>query len=447
MTAGKPITAVQNLPIRRCFDVRTLGLLPMNMVLTLSRFRFATSLVMAGGLVLLTGCNSTPVVEEEVAATPDYSRPLPPGQSALRLVTDPARMPDIAGAYDKKNVFLLDSIDQSLKWFAAPSSKQHFPFESFTHDQARVSLLAFKQLLEQSPDAAAFTAKVKEQFDVYESVGYNDEGIVLFTGYFAGVFNASTTQAGEYQFPLYKRPPDLATDPKTGEPLGRKTPEGTVVPYYTRAEIEQSQMFKGNELVWLDDALSAYLVHVNGSAKLRMPDNSEMYIGYNGKTDRPYYGLGRSLVENGVIPANQLSLPRIRRTYREQPDVVRDLMNRNECYVFFTQYPPDKWPAGSLGVRVSTEATLATDKKIYPRGGVVLVDTESVTLTEKRERFLRFMCDQDTGGAIRAPGRADIFMGIGSTAEIIAGGQYAEGRLYYFFLKPEFVSQYMMTTG
>jgi membrane-bound lytic murein transglycosylase A len=71
-----------------------------------------------------------------------------------------------------------------------------------------------------------------------------------------------------------------------------------------------------------------------------------------------------------------------------------------------------------------------------------LVDTQAVTLTMGRKRFLRFMLDQDTGGAIRAPGRGDIFMGIGGTAEILAGGQYAEGRLYYFFLKPEFVSQY-----
>jgi membrane-bound lytic murein transglycosylase A len=256
------------------------------------------------------------------------------------------------------------------------------------------------------------------------------------------VFNASKTRTAEYRFPLYKRPADLATDPKTGEPLGRKLPDGSIVPYYTRGEIEDSQMFAGNELVWLDDALSAYIVHINGSAKLRMTDGSELYIGYNGKTDRPYYGLGKSLVEAGVIPASELSLPRIRRAYRENPDQVIQLMNRNECYVFFTEYGADKWPAGSLGVRVSPETTLATDKKIYPRGGLLIVDTEAVTLSMGRKRFLRFMLDQDTGGAIRAPGRADIFMGIGGTAEILAGGQYAEGRLYYLFLKPEFMSQY-----
>jgi membrane-bound lytic murein transglycosylase A len=111
------------------------------------------------------------------------------------------------------------------------------------------------------------------------------------------------------------------------------------------------------------------------------------------------------------------------------------MMNRNESYVFFMEYPGDKWPSGSLGVRVTPRASLATDKAIYPRGGVVLVDTKAVTLTRGKSDFLRFLLDQDTGGAIRAPGRADIFMGIGRDAEVLAGGQYAEGKLYYFFLK------------
>lgn len=410
---------------------------PMNM--------FATSIVRLAILGLLTlsivACKSKPTVEAAKPG-PDYSKQLPPGQSALRLITDPARLPDIGGAYRNRDVYLQDGIDQSLTWFAAPSSKTFFPFESFTHEQARVSLVAFKELLNSSTTEADFAAKVKEQFDVYESVGYNNEGIVLFTGYYAGVFNASKTRTDKFKFPLYKRPADLATDPKTGEPLGRKLADGTIVPYYTRAEIEKSNMFAGNELVWLDDALSVYIVQVNGSAKLRMTDGSELYVGYAGKTDRPYYGLGKSLVEAGVIPANELSLPRIRRAYREDPQRVQQLMNNNECYVFFTEYGKDKWPAGSLGVRVSPETTLATDKKIYPRGGVLIVDTQAVTLSMGKKRFLRFMLDQDTGGAIRAPGRADIFMGIGGTAEILAGGQYAEGRLYYFFLKPEFVSQY-----
>jgi membrane-bound lytic murein transglycosylase len=77
---------------------------------------------------------------------------------------------------------------------------------------------------------------------------------------------------------------------------------------------------------------------------------------------------------------------------------------------------------------------------------VVVVDTESVNFTKGRKPFLRLMVDQDPGGAIQAPGRADIFMGVGPSAEILAGGQYAEGELYYMFLKPKLVKEYVKET-
>jgi membrane-bound lytic murein transglycosylase A len=53
------------------------------------------------------------------------------------------------------------------------------------------------------------------------------------------------------------------------------------------------------------------------------------------------------------------------------------------------------------------------------------------------------MLDQDTGGAIRAAGRADLYMGAGAPAELLAGGQYATGKMFYFFLKPEHVPQFL----
>ncbi|NEQ99109.1 MAG: murein transglycosylase, partial [Cyanothece sp. SIO2G6] len=43
--------------------------------------------------------------------------------------------------------------------------------------------------------------------------------------------------------------------------------------------------------------------------------------------------------------------------------------------------------------------------------------------------------DQDTGGAIRGPGRVDIFMGIGDAAGDRAGLTRANGQLYYLLLK------------
>ena len=89
---------------------------------------------------------------------------------------------------------------------------------------------------------------------------------------------------------------------------------------------------------------------------------------------------------------------------------------------------------------VTAERSLATDKRIFPRGGMVLVDTTLTSLAGEEHAFTQFMLDQDTGGAIRAPGRADLFLGVGPTAGIKAGNQYAEGRLYYLFLKSDRVA-------
>jgi membrane-bound lytic murein transglycosylase A len=216
--------------------------------------------------------------------------------------------------------------------------------------------------------------------------------------------------------------------------------DGSVSKWPTRKEIELSNLFNGNELVWVEDDLDAYTIHVNGSARLRLDDGELMYIGYAGKTDRPYTGLGSSVLKAGLLPPNKLSLRNIRRLYEKNPEEISTLIEKNDSFVFFQQYDGDSWPAGSLGVPVTAERSIATDKKIFPRGGLVLVDTTVRTLTGETKTFTQFMVDQDTGGAIRAPGRADLFMGVGPTAGIKAGGQYAEGMLYYIFLKPESIA-------
>jgi membrane-bound lytic murein transglycosylase A len=379
-----------------------------------------------GGFI---GCADRQLAETPPVAGPNYAKPLPAGHSALRLVTDEHRLPDIAAAAAGIQPGLVDAIDESLVWFAAPSSKRHYPFEGITHEQARAGLLAMRELVTSGASPQRIRSEILRKFDVFESVGYNGAGTVLFTGYYSPVFNASLSPTGAFMYPLYTRPSDLATDPDSGAPLGRRRADGTIEPYPTRREIETSGMLAGNELVWLKDPLEVYMVHVNGSAKLRLHtpggdlDAAVMFIGYAGKTDHPYTGLGQSMIDEGMLADDGVSLAAVKREYRR--------------YVFFTEYDGASWPAGSLGVRVTAKRSLATDKKIYPRGGLVLVDTEAISFAGSGRPFLQFMLDQDTGGAIQAPGRADIFMGIGSGAEILAGGQYAEGRLYYFVLKPE----------
>ncbi len=390
------------------------------------------------------GCTDTQTVQAPTFAAANYSRPLPAGQSALRLVTDSLRLPDLVGAAQGIDAGLVEAIDESLVWFAAPSSRRHYPFEGITHQQALAGVLAMRELVTADMDPQRFREEVLRRFDIYESIGYDGSGAVLFTGYYAPIFRASRTPTGPYTYPLYTRPDDLVTDPVSGKPLGRRRSDDTVVRYPTRREIEESGMLAGSELVWLADPLDVYMIHVNGSAKLRLeePADTVMYVGYAGKTDRAYTGLGQSMVEAGLLGADEVSLTTVKREYRRDPQRVLDLMDNNESYVFFTEYEGSQWPAGSLGVPVTPKRSLATDKQIYPRGGPVLVDTDAINFAGQSRPFLQLMLDQDTGGAIQAPGRADIFLGIGAGAEILAGGQYAEGKLYYFVLKPRYADRY-----
>jgi membrane-bound lytic murein transglycosylase A len=321
----------------------------------------STRLGCVAALAAVTGCRST--VQRPLA---EYMRALPPGASALRLVTDPRRLPDIAGALRGADESLRAAVDESILWYSAPSSRQHFPCCAITHAEAQASLVAMRDLLSRDMPAESLEAEVRRLFDVYESVGYDGSGVVLFTGYFSPIFPASPTRTERFGHPLYRRPADLVTDPVTAAPLGRRMPDGSIAPWPTRREIESSGMLAGTELVWLEDPLSAYIVHVNGSARLRIegPDGGrDMYVGYAGKTDRPYTGLGRLMVDEGLIRPEELSLAAIRRVYERDPQRVLRLIERNQSYVFFTEYDGDRWPQGSLGVRVTPLRSLATDRR------------------------------------------------------------------------------------
>ena len=112
-----------------------------------------------------------------------------------------------------------------------------------------------------------------------------------------------------------------------------------------------------------------------------------------------------------------------------------EVLGRNESYVFFT--PIEGNPRGSLDFEVSARRSLATDKSLFPRAGLCFVDTELPTPYGDALPFRQLMLDQDTGGAIRTAGRADIYLGVGPRAEQLSGATRSPGQLYYFFLRED----------
>ncbi len=379
------------------------------------------------GLMTLGGCS------KKVAQKPDYNRPLRPGEWGLRKIYDPAKWPDVRQSWVGKDEQLNTSLDRSLNWFSKASSKTYYPMKSVTHMRGQLSVYAFKKLLAQSNSAVAFEKALREDFDCYTSVGYDNKGSVLFTGYYTPVFKGSRTRSDKYRFPLYKRPSDLVSDPKTGEVRGRKV-GAKLVNYPSRSEIETSNMLAGTELVYVDSRLDQYIIQVNGSAKIELAEGGVMYIGFSGTNGHEYTGLGQTLIKEGVFSVEETSLPKIRAHFSSNPQKLEKYIQMNDRFVFFAEYDGANWPAGSMGFKVTTNRSLATDKEVFPRGNVVLVESDFATASSKT-RKTQFMVDQDTGGAIRAAGRGDIYYGIGPIAGGKAGRQMSEGRLYYFFLK------------
>lgn len=386
-------------------------------------------------LLTLAGCQKPEVALEPLR---DYAKPLPPGQLALRKLTNPADYPDFSGDYYNRGT-LYDAVTHSLEYLSKPSSRQFFPYGEITHARAVASLERLRELLTESESSTQLDESIRREFDVYQSVGYDGAGTVYFTGYYCPIFDGRKQRTGPFRYPLYGLPDDLEKDAQ-GRTMGRRTADGQLTPYPTRRAIEESDLLAGQEIAWLKDPFEAYVVTVQGSAKLRLEDGSLYELGYAGNNGKTYTSVGQLMVEEGLIDRNELSLQAMMRYFAAHPEDVRRLCWRNERYVFFKEVPGG--PFGSIGVPVTDYRTIATDKEVYPRACPAFFEARLPILRPDGLHFVpysAFALDQDTGGAIRAAGRCDIFMGVGPKAEVLAGRTGAEGKLYYIFLKSELI--------
>ena len=325
---------------------------------------------------------------------------------------------------------MLRSIDHSLQYLSTPSAQEkyaHSKIPGFTHYRVTKSLQRFRELVRTAKSPKDLAQKVHTEFDLYQSIGSDGNGKVEFTSYFEPTYAASRTHTAEFKYPLYKAPDGLKSWPQ---------------PHPTRLQLEgkdgQGGSLKGSELVWLRDRLEAYLVQVQGSARLQLTDGSSMSIGFNGKTDYDYVSLGKELINDGRFAANELSLPKLIEFFQNNPQEMDTYIPRNNRFIFFkaTNGAP---ATGSIGVPVTAERSIATDKSIMPPGALALLQTKlPYFMPDNQIKFQpvsRFVLDQDTGSAIKGPGRVDVFLGTGESARQRAGLVNHEGKLYYLLLK------------
>ncbi len=328
---------------------------------------------------------------------------------------------------------LLKALNQSLNYLETPASQaayRNYSVPGVTHNRVRRSVLRFRTLLQAAGSPTALATAVRKEFDVYESVGKDNQGTVDFTGYFEATYRASRTRTADYRYPLYRTPTGFASWPQ---------------PHPTRLQLEGADglqasrgKLRGQEMVWLRDRLEAYLVQVQGSARLTLTDGKIMTIGVSSKTNYPYVSIGKELVKAGKVRLEDLSLPFLIQYFQAHPAELDQYIPRNQRFIFFQE--TNGAPAtGNLGVPVTAERSIATDKSIMPPGALAIIQTRfpyySAAQTIELQDVSHFVLDQDTGGAIKGPGRVDIFMGTGTKAKARAGLINTPGRLYYLLLK------------
>jgi membrane-bound lytic murein transglycosylase A len=364
----------------------------------------------------------------------DYNKALAPGEAALQEI-DSSKLPDVT-LTPTARTDISRGIANSLAYLAHASSDRYFPVADISKEQVVKSLHALDELVRSASSDAEFNNALRSRFRAWMSVGCDGMGTVLFTGYFTPVWSATLTPDATHRFPIYKKPADLVMPAGGGDPaLGpaqQRLPDGAMMPYPRRAEIDRG-LLRGQELAWVGDAFEAYSIQVQGSAKLKLPSGEVMEVGYDGTNNYEYHGIGHDLIADGKIPPDQLNYFTLREYFRAHPDEVQHYIDRNPRYVFFRRVQGG--PFGSLGQPVIADVSIATDKSIFPRGAPTMVSTRVADPRNQNVAYTAIRLDQDTGGGIRAPGHADLYMGEGADNERRAGSQYQEGKLYYLILR------------
>jgi membrane-bound lytic murein transglycosylase A len=262
----------------------------------------------------------------------------------------------------------------------------------------------------------------------------------LITGYYEPLLRGSRKPTARFKYPLYSVPDDLLAielgelyPELKGMRLRGRLEGRRVVPYYDRAQIETAQTpLRGRELVWVDDPIDLFFLHVQGSGRIRLENGDTIRVAYAENNGYPYRSIGRVLVERGDLALSEASMQGIKNWARNHPQRVLDLLNSNARYVFFRELSPTAaGPPGSLGVPLTARRSVAVDSRYIPIGAPVYVSTTWPNTTRPLNRL---MFAQDTGSAIRGAVRADFFWGDGDDAAREAGRM--KQRLRYWVLLP-----------
>ncbi len=379
----------------------------------------------------------------------------PPPAEPDRLILTPIEVRSLAGwASDDVRLAIAPFLRSCDRWQGRPQDK---PLTSArpafgTYGAWRPVCDQARQVPLDDPETAR--RFFEDRFVAFTAANHQDtEG--LFTGYYEPELRGSRTKSDDFGVPLYQRPADLIMvdlgdfrADLRGRRVAGRVDGIRLRPYAARAEIERAPSDAHEPLVWVDSAVDAFFLHIQGSGRVVLDDGQVMRVGYAAQNGHPYTAIGRVLVRDGHMALEEVTMQSIRQWLDDNPDQAAEVMNTNSSYVYFREIIVDDETLGPLGaqsVALTPGRSLAVDLKHWGLGLPLWLDTswppEPTAADANANDVLegaplqRLMVAQDTGGAIRGPVRGDVFLGFGADAGDVAGRMKQPGRLAVFLPK------------
>ena len=262
--------------------------------------------------------------------------------------------------------------------------------------------------------------------------GEDGDGSVYFTGYFTPVLKVSRVQTEEFKYPIYARPKNWVG----------KLP--------TRKQIDGDGVLKGQglEIAYTKSLLDIYFMQIQGSGIVEYPDGSNQILAFAGTNGRKYRSVGKYMLQNGYANEQNVSLKRIKKFFNENPDLIDPLLFVNESYVFFSLVKYQKTPKGAGHVPLTTEYSIAVDKRYIPIGSCLLAKVPMIDNQNRIDHYdYRILIAQDVGGAIKGPGRVDLYTGVGDKGRRKASLLHHYGSLWLLEPKGEIENQQPKVTA
>ena len=287
-----------------------------------------------------------------------------------------------------------------------------------------------------APFVRGFVEQHLQPYKVWRVNGRKKASTGMVTGYYEPLLMGSRERSDKFATPLYRRPDDLlivdlaeVIPELKGKRVRGRVVGNKVVPYFSRAGTREAPGLAGHEIVWIDNALDAFMLEVQGSGRVQLTTGETIRLQYEDQNGHPYRSIGRYLADKGEMTIDQVNMPAIRNWLAANPARLHEVLDSNPSVVFFREAPlddPGVGPRGAQNVPLTAGRSIAIDPKFLPLGApMFLATTQPGGLP-----LQRLVVAQDTGGAIRGPVRADFFFGFGAAAGEQAGMMKYDGEMW-----------------